>query len=283
VNELSHVESRGGKWMGCAARGAACAWVGLVLGVIAGPERTVASPNSPPAGMVRVPVGAYRPPFRNENDPREVAVAAFYIDVFPVTNGEFLEFVRANPRWQRSQVKRLFADGNYLKHWAGDLDLGAHTLTNQPVTWVSWFAAKACAAWKGRRLPTTAEWEYVAAASPRRPDGENDPAFQSAIRRWLSTPLLGELPRVGRGVPNFWGVHDQHGLVWEWLSDFNAALVTGDARGDTGIERQLFCGGGATGAKDPANYPAFMRYGFRSSLKAGYTVHNLGFRCAKDL
>ncbi len=34
---------------------------------------------------------------------------------------------------------------------------------------------------------------------------------------------------------------------------------------------------------DPGNFPAFMRYGFRSSLKADYCVHNLGFRCAKDL
>ena len=61
------------------------------------------------------------------------------------------------------------------------------------------------------------------------------------------------------------------------------ALVTGDARGDTGLERQLFCGAGSLGASDRGNYAAFMRFGFRSSLRAGYTVHNLGFRCAKDM
>jgi formylglycine-generating enzyme required for sulfatase activity len=48
------------------------------------------------------------------------------------------------------------------------------------------------------------------------------------------------------------------------------------------LERQLFCGAGSVGAKDPGNFAAFMRFGFRSSLRAGYTVHNLGFRCAKD-
>ena len=53
-------------------------------------------------------------------------------------------------------------------------------------------------------------------------------------------------------------------------------------QGDTGLERQLFCGAGSLGASDRANYPAFMRFGFRSSLRAGYTVHNLGFRCAKN-
>jgi formylglycine-generating enzyme required for sulfatase activity len=60
-------------------------------------------------------------------------------------------------------------------------------------------------------------------------------------------------------------------------------MVTGDARGDTGIDRQLFCGAGSVGASDRANFPAFMRSAFRSSLKASYTVHNLGFRVAKDL
>ena len=59
-------------------------------------------------------------------------------------------------------------------------------------------------------------------------------------------------------------------------------MITGDARDDLGLDRQLFCGSGAEGTKDRRNFPAFMRYGFRSSLKASYTVHNLGFRCVKD-
>ena len=50
----------------------------------------------------------------------------------------------------------------------------------------------------------------------------------------------------------------------DWIASFFAARV-------------------AQGARDVENYPAFMRYGFRSSLKADYCVHNLGFRCAKDL
>ena len=84
------------------------------------------------------------------------------------------------------------------------------------------------------------------------------------------------------GTANVHGLYNLHGLVWEWTSDFNSALITGDARGDTGIERSLFCGAGSMGASDRSNYPAFMRFGLRSSLKAAYTVHNLGFRCAQD-
>ena len=234
--------------------------------------------------MCLIPPGVYRPLFRGTNDPKEVLVKAFCLDALPVTNAEFREFVRANLRWRRSQVKRLFADEGYLTHWAGDLDLGPDTARaeRQPVTRVSWFAAKAYAAWRGKRLPTMAEWEYAAGAGFSRADGTNDVEFVREINRWYSTPTPGVLPAVASGKPNFHGVHDLHGLVWEWTSDFNSAMVTGDARGDTGLERQLFCGAGSQGASDPANFPAFMRFGYRSSLKAGYTVHNLGFRCAKD-
>lgn len=232
--------------------------------------------------MATVPAGDYRPLYRGERDPKSVPVRAFQLDRRPVTNAEFLEFVRKNPRWRRSQVRRLFADDQYLAHWKGDLELGK-VGPKQPITQVSWFAAKAYAAWRGKRLPTTAEWERAAGAGFSQADGAKDAEFQKAIARWYGTPAPDLLPEAGSGKPNIFGIRDLHGLVWEWTSDFNAALVTGDARGDTGLERQLFCGSGSLGSKDPGNYPAFMRYGMRSSLKAGYTVHNLGFRCARDL
>jgi formylglycine-generating enzyme len=232
------------------------------------------------SGMAGIPASVYRPLFRGEKDAKEVSVAAFQLDVRPVTNGEFLVFVRENPKWRRSQVKRLFADEKYLAHWSGDLDLG-NARPEQPVTNISWFAAKAFAASRGKRLPTTAEWEVAAGAGFTVRDGAKDAEFQSEVARWYATPSPAVLPDVG-GRANVLRVRDLHGLVWEWTSDFNSAMVTGDARGDSGLERQLFCGAGAAGAKDTSNYTAFMRFGFRSSLRAGYTVHNLGFRCASD-
>lgn len=236
-----------------------------------------------PKGMVRVPAGVYRPLFRSTSEPREIPVPAFALEICPVTNAEFLEFVRTQPRWRRSQVKRLFADPNYLSAWANDLDPGPAAATNGPVTGVSWFSAKAYAVWRGRRLPSTAEWELAAAASTTRPDGEKDPAFRQQITKWHSLPSPERLPAVGGSPANFYGLQDLHGLVWEWVADFNTAMVTGDARGDTGLERQLFCGSGSQGARDVTDYAAFLRSGFRSSLKASYTVPNLGFRCAQDL
>lgn len=235
-----------------------------------------------PAGMVSISGGVFKPMFRSTADFKEVAVQPFCLDVLPVTNEEYLQFVRANPRWQRSAVKRLFADESYLKNWAGDLELGTNAPPHAPVTFVSWFAAKAYAQWVGKRLPTTAEWEFVAAAGYTNADGATDVPFKRDLLAWYASPAQ-KPGSVGAGRANYWGVHDLHGLGWEWVADFNTSMVTGDARGDTGLDRQLFCGSGAVGARDVSDYAAFMRYGFRSSLKADYCVHNLGFRCAKDL
>lgn len=236
-----------------------------------------------PAGMARIPDGVFHPFFVATNDVREIPVKAFFLDVLPVSNGDFLEFVRANPNWRRSNVKRIFADESYLKEWSGDLEPGTNAPLNVPVTEVSWFAAKAYADWKGKRLPTVSEWEYAASAGFTRADGTNDAAFEASVLQWYTTPNPERLPSVDSGRANFWGVKDLHGLVWEWTLDFNTAMVTGDARNDAGLDRQLFCGAGSQNARNPGDYPAFMRYGFRSSLKANYCVHNLGFRCAKDL
>ena len=235
----------------------------------------------PPAGMVFIPAGNYVPLLRGKNDPASVPVAAFYLDVRPVTNAEFLVFVRANPKWQRSRVSSLFADAGYLGDWAGDLEPGPRAPADSPVVCVSWFAVRAYAQWHGKRLPTTAEWEYAASVGFTTADGSTEPAYRECVLSWFAEPAPSPLPAAGRGRPNLFGVRDLAGLVWEWVDDFNTAMVTGDSRGDSEIERNLFCGAGSVGANDTTNYPAFMRAGFRSSLRASYVVPSLGFRCAK--
>ncbi len=56
-----------------------------------------------------------------------------------------------------------------------------------------------------------------------------------------------------------------------------------DSRSNEAINRELFCAAGAASAANIKDYPAFMRFAFRGSLKANYIVSNLGFRCAKDI
>lgn len=251
----------------------------LAMGVAALSGQAVPSPLPPHPGIVLVPAGSFRSPFRVAAQPAEKPVAAFLLAVLPVTNEDFLRFLRANPDWQRSRVERRFADASYLKHWAGDLDLGG-ALTNAPVTHVSWFAARAYARWRGQRLPKVAEWELAAAASATQTDGTRTPEFQQRMLRWYATPAPVRLPAVGSGPTNFFGLRDLHGLVWEWVADFDAPWA-GDTM--TGAERDKFCGAGALGARDPGAYATFMRYGFRSSLQANYCVASLGFRCAKSV
>tara|TARA_B100000959_G_C14907487_1_gene593637 strand:- start:793 stop:1419 length:627 start_codon:yes stop_codon:yes gene_type:complete len=205
--------------------------------------------------------------------------------VYPVTNRAFATFVGENAKWARSNMKPIFSDANYLQDWQSELDPGSRIEPDAPVTYVSWFAARAYCKQKGKRLPTAAEWEYVAQASEtNRYAGLKDPQFKERILEWYGKPNKELLPKVGSKHPsNFYGVYDMHGIVWEWVSDFNTALVTGESRGDASLDKQLYCGAGSLGASDVENYATFMRYGFRSSLKASYTVSNLGFRCADDL
>ena len=108
----------------------------------------------------------------------------------------------------------------------------------------------------------------------------SDPAWAATILAWYAEPTPAVLPDVGGGTPNAWGVRDLHGLVWEWIEDFSAALVSGNDRGDS---RDMFCGGGSSRASDPTAYAAFMRMAYRSALRASYTTPNLGFRCAYDI
>ena len=52
-----------------------------------------------PDGMALIPSGRYAPLFRAESDPKQIEVPAFLLDQSPVTNADFLEFLRANPKW----------------------------------------------------------------------------------------------------------------------------------------------------------------------------------------
>jgi formylglycine-generating enzyme required for sulfatase activity len=233
--------------------------------------------------MVHIPAGSYLPLYGPASAagraarPR-VTVAAFAIDEHAVTNADYLEFVRARPEWRRSRVKPIFADGGYLRHWAGDVELGSSAPPASPVVNVSWFAARAYLRWAGKELPTVDQGEYVAAASATRRDASRDPATLEQLRQWYGRPTPPQLPSAGAGPANAYGVSDMHGVIWEWTLDFNSSLVTGESRADGDLDRLLYCGGAAAAAADFEDYAAFMRYAFRSSLEARYTVASLGFR-----
>jgi len=211
-----------------------------------------------------------------------VTLAAYHLDRRPVTNAQFLAFVRAHPQWRRDRVARLFADPQYLSHWSEATELGSSAQARQPVTRVSWFAAKAYCEAHGARLPAWYEWEYAAAADEKSPDARGNAAWKQRILAWYGKPSSQPLGEVGRSPPNYYGVFDLHGLVWEWTIDYNALLVSNDSREQGGADRAKFCGEGALSTADRENYAVLMRIAFLSSLEANYTTANLGFRCAMD-
>ena len=260
----------------------ALALTAAALGSVAATARA-AAPDPPDAGsMARVGPGTYRPLYPPSPAETEVAVRAFFLDRFPVDNREFLAFVLAHPEWQRDRVPAVFADEGYLSQWASPTELGPDAEARQPAVRVSWFSAKAYCAARGARLPTEAEWELAASASRTHADGAGDPAWREQLLAWYSRPNPARLPVVGTTPENYWGIHDLHGLVWEWVLDFNGTMLAPDARKAGGGDKLTFCGGGAISATDKGNYPTFMRVALRSSLRAEYTTHNLGFRCAAD-
>jgi sulfatase modifying factor 1 len=237
------------------------------------------SAAAPPQAVVGP--GSYMPLDAPDPEAAAIPVAAFRLDVTPVTNAQFLQFVGRDPSWRRDRVKRLFADERYLAHWASPDDLGA-ALPDAPVTHVSWFAAEAYCASRGARLPTTAEWEVAAAADESRRDATDDPEFRSRVLDWYAKPAGPPRP-VGLGPANAWGVRDLHGLVWEWVADFQSVLGAADARDDQKADRLRICGTSGLAGGEKKDYAAFMRLAFRASLTGRSTTSALGFRCACSL
>jgi sulfatase modifying factor 1 len=230
--------------------------------------------------MASINGGAFVPLYGAANK-NPVKVAPFKLDIYPVTNAQYLAFVKKYPAYSRSKMKGLFADKSYLSQWESDFNYGKNILSDAPITNVSWFAAKKYCECQGKRLPSMDEWEYVAMADEKRIDARTKEEFNKYIMSWYEKPKAYANP-IGKTFKNYWGVYDMHGLVWEWTSDFNSIFLSGESRKDKDNDKNLFCGSGSVNATDLMNYAAFMRYAFRGSLKANYTTKNLGFRCAKD-
>jgi len=231
--------------------------------------------------MVQIPAGNYLP-FFGQDSLQEVHVSSFLMDQTLVTNQEYLHFLHANPQWTKSQIKSLYADKNYLKNWKSDFEIPEGVSPNAPVTNVSWYAAKAYAQSLGKRLPTVDEWEFVGVANQKLPNAANDPEFTNQI---LASYQIGERYKipVKSAPPNYYGIYDMYGSVWEWTADFNSVMMTGESRNNNIKNENLFCAGASLTATDLKNYAAFIRFAMRGSVQANYCISNLGFRCVQDL
>ena len=226
--------------------------------------------------------------------PEGVAGAASHVEPFalqrlPVTNSDFLDFVRTHPGWQRGQVPASLADARYLQHWHGPLELGPQAGPDQPVTHVSWFAARAYCESRQARLPLWIEWEFAAAADEHAADARHDPVWRQTILEALTRTPGSPLPVVGAKPPNLYGVYDLQGVVWEWVEDFDTLFMPREHAGHehAGMtmgpgDTAMSCGAAALSVSDPENYPMILRLAVLSSVSRNSTTADLGFRCVRS-
>ena len=225
--------------------------------------------------MKVVPLGMVKVLYLNKG--KNVRVEAFAMQETPVIISDFLRFVQINPGWTKSQIVRpIFGDTTYLADWRSDYEPDSKTLSNAPITQVSWFAARAYCQWLGLKLPTIKQWERAAQG---RLNGSSP---TKTILSWYSRSTLNRLPPVSSGIKNEWGIIALHGMIREWTEDFNSVFIAGESRGAESLDKNQFCGLGAEGAGNKNDYAAFMRFAFRASLKANYATKDLGFRCVKE-
>jgi formylglycine-generating enzyme required for sulfatase activity len=175
----------------------------------------------PPYGAAQVPAGPatlgadpLRDPFwwDNEYPPMTVDVAAFDVDVYPVTNHDYLAFVEAGNDPPHFWTRR---DGAWF--WRGMFE--EVPLPPAWPVWVTWEQADAYARWKGRRLPTEAEFHRAAFGDPSGrersfPWGEADEVQGNFDFVRYDPVSVAEYP----GGASAWGIHDLVGNGWEWTS-----------------------------------------------------------------
>jgi len=85
--------------------------------------------------------------------PRTAFITRIAIDITPVTNKQFYEFMRAAGYQPTDKT-------NFLKHWKNGKY--PEEKANHPVVYVDLNDARAYASWAGKRLPTEEEWQYAA-------------------------------------------------------------------------------------------------------------------------
>jgi serine/threonine-protein kinase len=220
--------------------------------------------NAPP-GMVKIFGGEFMMGRNNGDDYEKpahpVKVATFYLDQKEVTNEQYAAFVRATGQ----KAPLHWVDGNYPNGRA-----------TYPVVYVNWKEASDYCAWRGKRLPTEAEWEFAARGNDNwlYPYGNQwMPKYSSAAK---SKNEPGELSAVGSypvGASLF-GVLDLAGNVAEWTDSDYKPYPNSPAKPDDG--NKVVRGGSF---RNPAQeQTATSRFFYNPTFSDDY----IGFRCAQS-
>ncbi|MCH6556906.1 MAG: SUMF1/EgtB/PvdO family nonheme iron enzyme [Nitrospirae bacterium] len=265
-----------------------------VMGILRGtkpPPPEVGSPdaqetdNQPGAGttvavsqapiepqIVRIPAGSFLRGTNaggyDEKPEGTVHLDTYLIDRYEVTNRHYQEFRAATGHRKAAPPSR------YAKNIARLRD------PNQPVVYVSWEDADAYCRWRGKRLPTEAQWEKAM----RGTDGRLWPwgnALERTASNWGNEDGYRFTAPVGtfeRDVSPF-GVVDGAGNVMEWVEDwygedaYRHASKRNPMGPDHGVYKVMRGGGYMSRGND-------VRITSRSRMVPGFRDETIGFRCA---
>lgn len=200
--------------------------------------RKLPDPRPVTQGWIHVPAGsfemgtAHEPGiYDNEAPAHTLDVAAYEMCKFPVTNGEYLDFIEAggyddSTLWsERGQQWLAETDHHAPLHWRFQRDgwhrigYGCHIpirkYPDEILCHVSYFEAQAFAKWRSARLPTEAEWER-ACRGGRNPWGDAlATTDQANIDQLAFAPSrVGAYPDGASAL----GFEHMIGDVWEWTS-----------------------------------------------------------------
>jgi len=258
-----------------------------VMGIINTPKPVIEEPGVPtqhvdvtdlsatPVAdeMVEIPAG----PFirgtgaggYNEQPERVIELDAFRIDRFEVTNHHYRAFIAATGHRKAAPPSR------YAKN------LAKMSGVNQPVAYVSWEDADAFCRWKGKRLPTEAEWEKAMRGADGRlwPWG-NEPDLLAANLGSSNDGFEATAP-VGsfKRDQSPFGVYDGAGNLMEWVADwygedaYREPTVKNPRGPDHGFYKVLRGGGYTSTGKD-------LRITNRTRMVPDFRDETIGFRCA---
>ncbi|MBI4003346.1 MAG: formylglycine-generating enzyme family protein [Nitrospira defluvii] len=205
----------------------------------------------------------------DERPQHQVWLDRFEMDRYEVTTGQYAEFVALMKQpapWQWEAV-----------------DLAQHH--DRPVIGVNWFDADAYCRWRGKRLPTEAEWEKAARGIDGRlfPWGNQEPTDRLANfalgARFNYSQVLMPVQGYAPGISPY-GLYQMAGNVGEWVADwyganyYETSLPRNPAGPDAGSFRVLR---GGSWSDLPKYLLTYGRFKLSPETRNSYT----GFRCAR--
>lgn len=237
--------------------------------------RAIEAPAVEEPPMVNIPDGLFTMGFagtqalEDERPAHRVWLSAYSMDRYETTTAQYAAFLAATNQpapWQWNTV-----------------DLSQHG--DRPVIGVDWEDAQAYCRWRGKRLPTEAEWEKAARGTDERlyPWGNSVPTTALANfalgARFSYDQVLMSVQSYEQGKSPY-GLLQMAGNVWEWVQDWYAANYydtspdrnpMGPAQGQFKVLR------GGSWSDLPKYLLTYGRFKLLPETRNSYT----GFRCAK--